>query len=101
VWWKCSKGHSWYKLIGSMIRDKSCPYCSGEILEGENYNNISPALEEEWDYQRNNPWTPENFTRQSNRSVFWKCENGHSYSKSIYARGRGVGCPVCKKLGLR
>ena len=55
-------------------------------------------LSEEWDYDKNAPLTPFMFTANSEKKVFWKCNEGHSWEASIKNRNaRNSGCPLCYK----
>ena len=50
----------------------------------------------EWDSERNLPLTPETVSRGSERRVFWRCANGHSWQAAVHTRsGSGTGCPYC------
>ena len=60
-----------------------------------------PKLKEEWDFKRNNevgiyPW---NFSRGSNKKVWWKCNSKkecHVWQATINSRTGGKrGCPYC------
>ena len=50
---------------------------------------------EEWDYEKNFPLIPENFSAGSEKKVFWLCSEGHSYPAMIFKRKNGQGCPYC------
>ena len=97
VWWRCRKGHSWMAHIYHRTAGKGCPYCSGKkVLIG--YNDLAskaPWLSGEWDYEKNNGISPETVTYGSNRKVWWKCRNGHSWLADISHRYGGNGCPYC------
>lgn len=52
----------------------------------------------EWDYSKNEElgFFPEKVSSKSNKKIWWKCENGHSYLMTIKKKtSRGRGCPVC------
>jgi len=55
----------------------------------------------EWDYEKNaNDIAPEALSNQSNKVVFWKCSNGHSWQKRVQSRYLyKKGCPMCDSLG--
>jgi len=54
------------------------------------------VLSEEWDYDKNHPLRPENFTYGSGRNIWWLCSKGHSYERQISTRtNHGTGCPYC------
>jgi hypothetical protein len=57
-----------------------------------------PELSKIWDYAKNAPLTPKNFTSGSNKNVFWLCEKDHRHSHKqpiSYKAKHGVGCPFC------
>lgn len=63
-----------------------------------------PELAAQWDFQKNGPWTPEDFTFGSGISVWWRCPNGpdHVWCGLICARtkseGDYLGCPFCTSM---
>lgn len=98
VWWICEKGHEWTANVGSRTRGNGCPYCSNKyVLRGLNdLQTLHPELAKEWDYEKNNDLTPDNVFANSNKRVWWKCNDGHSWKTSVALRTRmGSGCPVC------
>ena len=54
-----------------------------------------PEIAAEWDYDKNDGLSPEQFTPSSNTKVWWICQNGHSWKTSINHRTNGQGCPYC------
>jgi len=55
-------------------------------------------LSDDWDYKKNHPLTPQNFTAGSHRNAWWQCPEGHSYETQIHLRGKKnkpQGCPYC------
>ena len=56
-----------------------------------------PHLISEWDFDKNEPLTPDNFTSGSNQKVWWICPNGHSYDATIgkKTKKKPDGCPYC------
>ena len=99
VWWKCKDGHSWRaKIANRAILGRGCPYCSGRnTLIGENDLAILyPELADEWDIEMNSGHSACEFKPQSNKKVWWKCKNGHSWKAAISGRTiNGLGCPYC------
>ena len=97
VWWKCSNGHEWEAIIANRNKGRNCPYCSGrKVLLG--YNDIptvNPKLVKQWDYEKNNNLRPENFTVNSHKKVWWKCNRGHEWQATIANRNNGRECPIC------
>lgn len=57
---------------------------------------VCPELINEWS-QRNLPLTPDNITFGSNKIVWWKGSNGHSWEAKICERAiEEKGCTICE-----
>ena len=99
IWWRCPKGHSWRAAVYSRTTlGTGCPVCTGrQALAGENdLATLYPDIAAQWDEEKNGVLHPSNVTAGSNRRVWWKCEEGHSYRAVIAQRvQRGDGCPYC------
>ncbi len=97
VWWQCSKGHSWQAKVYSRSAGSGCPYCTGRKEVPENSLAIQvPALEAEWDAEKNAPLLPTLVAPGTVRKAWWRCPKGHSYRAAISSRaGGGTGCPFC------
>lgn len=97
--WVCSRGHKWpTSIYHRVVRGTNCPYCSNKrILPG--YNDLQsqrPDLMADWDYEANTI-DPSTVAVKSNKTAAWVCPKGHKYSKAIYKRASGEGCPTCAK----
>ncbi|MBR2455205.1 MAG: hypothetical protein IKB36_04050 [Clostridia bacterium] len=97
VWWKCSKGHEWHATIANRNSGRGCPFCSNKkVLKGYNdLQTVNPTLAKEWHYEKNNGLRPIDVTPNSNKKVWWKCNNGHEWETTINNRSNGNGCPYC------
>ena len=101
VWWRCKTcGFEWKSLVQSRIKGTVCPVCADRaVLAG--YNDLAttdPYLLHEWDYERNTKDNPIKRSRNSMRSVWWKCPVGHTWKAKIYERAiEGRTCRVCEK----
>lgn len=94
VWWKCKNGHSWQANICDRYSGNGCPYCSGQKVWA-GYNDFAsryPALAEEWDSVKNEGMLPSMVAHKSNRKVWWKCRDGHSWQAVVSDRASGKGC---------
>ena len=102
VWWICSKGHEWPASIHARNKGDGCPYCSGKkVVAGKNdLQTINPDLAREWDYEKNT-LRPNQVSYGSNKSVWWKCANGHEWPDTIKGRSNGRNCPFCAGLTFR
>ena len=99
VWWRCSNGHEWEASPNHRTSKKrNCPYCCANprVLPGVNdLLTLRPDLAEEWNYEKNNPLTPDKVTASSSRKVWWRCSLGHEWRTSENHRNDGSGCPKC------
>ena len=97
IHWKCQKGHKWVATINNRSKGKGCPYCANQIpTVGENdLQTLCPDLVNEWDFIRNDPYSPQNYTIFSHKQVWWHCSNGHSWRARISNRSSGNKCPYC------
>ena len=97
VWWICEKGHEWKTSVSNRARGNGCPICSNQqVLKG--YNDLEttdPELAREWDYDKNAPFTPDQISAGSNKKVWWRCSNEHSWESTPANRSAGKGCPYC------
>ena len=106
AWWICNKGHEWKTTIAHRVEGSMCPYCfnlggrknrQGIDLEEWCYENNRLDLLKEWDYDKNEK-KPCDYTKGSDKEVWWICQKGHSYLKPIRNRTKYVNtCPYCKQ----
>ena len=102
VWWLCNNHHHWKAQINSRTSGKGCPYCSGnKVGFGNDLSSCFPDLVTEWDYEKNYPDTPDQFTGGSNKKVWWKCSKSHSWQAVIHSRSAGRSCPFCTNQSSR
>lgn len=96
VWWLGKCGHEWQMKIENRTKGSNCPYCSGKrVLVGFNdLETTHPQLIKEWDFEKNT-FSPRSISFGSHKKVWWICENGHSYSATVWNRIAGKGCPYC------
>ena len=74
------------------------PDFSFVLSEGENdFATLNPLLLTEWNYKRNGSILPEQFTSNSHKKVWWKCDKGHEWQSTLRDRNRGSACPECAK----
>lgn len=100
AWWQCDQHHEWQTAICNRTAElggTNCPYCSGrKVLVGLNdLTTTNKALSLEWHPTKNGLLLPQQFSSGSERKVWWKCNNNHSWQAQIKARVRGNGCPSC------
>ena len=66
-----------------------------KLVKGVNdLKTVNPILADEWDTEKNSIG-PDEVTSKSDKKVWWKCPENHSYMSSIGDRARGKGCPYC------
>lgn len=81
VWWKCKIcGFEWQSLVQSRIKGTVCPVCADQaVLPG--YNDLATTdayLTDEWNYEKNKSIIPAAVSKNSMKSVWWKCSLGHT-----------------------
>jgi hypothetical protein len=104
IWWKCpiNQEHVWDAPPDRIKRQvklgfTGCPYCHGKRVDktnslAENFPEIS-AL---WHPTKNGAMLPSEITSQSNKRVWWVCDDGHEWQQAPYPlTGQGTGCPYC------
>ena len=99
AWWRCEAGHEWQASVTSRTSGGSgCPVCAGRlVLPGVNdFASAFPALAAQWHPTKNNSLRPEQVAANSNRSVWWQCEQGHTWRAPVGRRVQfATGCPYC------
>ena len=95
----------WSEKIQNRIRvPHSNPYLAGKMIM-PGFNDLAtkrPDIAEQWDYDKNDKeLSPLNVTAGSDKKVWWKCKNGHSWSATISNRTYGYGCPHCYALSRK
>ena len=97
--WKCELGHYWKRSGTAMVGSKGCPVCNGQqVLAG--FNDLATLFPEI--AKEAHGWDPTTVMRGSDKKLKWKCEEGHTYSTSIYHPTGKIktGCPTCSKSGF-
>lgn len=97
AWWKCNKGHEWYKEINRRTkRFKDCPRCySKTIIKNPILRN--QKLMRYWDFE-SNVYDPSDIGIYSTLRLHWKCEKNHRW---IQSPDTLVACPECNEINLR
>lgn len=108
AWWKCKKcGYGWESEIRIRNNSYGCPVCSKKKKDSSKMNFLikkngslqekNPELIEEWDYEKNSPFTPNTIVFNSSRKIWWKCKScGFEWCAVLYHRTQtGTGCPKC------
>lgn len=99
AWWRCEAGHEWQASVTSRTSGGSgCPVCAGRlVLPGVNdFASAFPALAAQWHPTKNNGLRPEQVAANSNRSVWWQCDQGHTWRAPVGRRVQfATGCPYC------
>lgn len=101
--WKCFKDGCKEIFIASwdnIFQNKGCPFCAGRQVGISNcLATKNPELANEWHPTKNGNLTPYNVTCGCNKTVWWKCKDGHEWDAIIADRNRsnGSGCPECSK----
>jgi len=100
IWWKCdvAKDHIWESPIYSRTNGHNCPYCAGQKVASSNsIVNTHPHIIDMWHWKKNNNIDPLNFSKGSEKKVWWKCDKGedHEWEAKIKHISAGSKCPIC------
>lgn len=121
IWWQCSKNpeHEWQEKVCSRVRrGRGCLICikqNGNSIStakisvhgamGRKTTFISlascePEIAKQWHPHLNRPLTPQDVSRGSRKSIWWKCDKGpdHEWVAQVASR-TGIdrcGCPCCR-----
>lgn len=98
-WFLCNKGHEYEASLANRTAGKGCPYCAGRKASPENsLQSKAPDVAKMWDFDRNGDLTPNNVTKGSDKFVFWRCNNGHSWEARVYkmVKIKTIHCPQCR-----
>jgi hypothetical protein len=97
-WWICPVGHSWIASVSKRTSGSGCGVCRNlTFVPGVNdLATIRPDIASQWDYEKNEPLTPQQVGPGSEIKVWWRCSLGHSFDSNIDSRCRdGKGCRIC------
>lgn len=86
-YWKCKKGHSFKRFLGTMINRPACPVCDGTTVTLPGINDLvttHPDVVKFWDYEKNDK-SPHEVKSTSGYDAWWVCENtGKSFQRDVY-----------------
>lgn len=96
IWFLCDLGHSYEQPLSDRKAGQRCGVCAGKVvISGVNdLGTVAPELLEGWDYEKNAPLLPSQFTANSGKSFFWTCAEGHTQRKTPTKRASS-GCSIC------
>ena len=102
--WICSLGHRYHATPHARSSRKAgCPFCAGKrVLEG--FNDLAskfPDVASTWNVSRNEPVTPKEVHKGSNKKFWWVCEEGHEWNAAVNKRTSGQNCPICSNRTVR
>ncbi len=76
--------------------NKICIMTRRKLSSEYNLQVVNPLLAKEWHPTKNGNLTPRAVTPRSQKNVWWKCEKGHEYTRSVGNKSNGDICPYCK-----
>lgn len=81
--------------------EKAFKFYLSELPEPDRENSLDnedEILLSEFDYQKNYPLKPKNFSRGSQEKAWWLCKKGHSWKTAVLTRTiNKSGCPYCSR----
>jgi len=96
--WRCSQNHDFEVTVANRTkRGTNCAICSGKkLLTGTNdLATTHPEIAAQWHPTLNDGLLPHSVIAASGRSIYWMCEQGHTFKMPIAKRKAGRGCPKC------
>lgn len=102
AYWKCDQGHCYKNVIRIEVERFKRDGCRClECLKLEKYDLLSEAapdiVDKYWSKNLNKNILPKNFSVLSQKKVWWECDKGHSWKKTINAQVKNPDCFKCKK----
>lgn len=107
AWWNCPKGHAPYQSrVRQRTRGSGCPVC-GQLSRlthlktyegpepGCSLADVRPDLAALWDTDRNE-FAASTVSAWSQKLVIWRCNEGHSFEKTVAAMSQRSSCPCCR-----
>lgn len=100
IWWRCRVcGHEWKSVVKARVKGTQCPACADRaVLAG--YNDLATTDADilcEWDYEKNAAVNPAQISRNSRKTVWWKCAHGHGWRDKVSNRTlMKAGCKICE-----
>ena len=95
LWWKCKNGHSWEASANNRSIHHNCPYCCNQKISYENsFAAAYPELIKYW-HKTKNELGPENVSPKSGKTIWWECNKGHSFKKTVRDFTESTRCPIC------
>ncbi len=100
VWWHCPKCQQEYQAtVASRTKNHSkCPFCANlRAYEKNCLATLRPEIAAQWHPELNLPLTPYDVVPGSEKEIYWKCSDGHTWKSAISARtsARESRCPIC------
>ena len=94
---KLEKYVSDQKLINEKLYREIVSFLPAPPVE-QSFASIRPDLAKEWAFDLNAPLLPEHFRPASNKIVWWRCPQGHTWKTTLNNRSsQNNGCPTCPK----
>lgn len=90
--WKCKNGHKWQAAIQNRSNG------IGKCVECNSITFLRPDLLTFWDYNNNLGIEPGKTLIGSNKKVWWKCIEHHSFQRPVYEMNKNHKCPICNRL---
>jgi len=104
VGWKCSvaSDHVWEASPNARTnQDQGCPCCSRrKVVRSNCLATTHPEIAAQWHPTKNGGLTAADFTRGSNKKVWWKCPvvDDHEWEATINSRtNKKSGCRFCRR----
>lgn len=97
--WNCFICSEIFEMSWNNIHTgQGCPFCASQQVGLSNcLATKNPKLASQWNILKNNNLTTFDVLPNSNKKVWWICDNGHEWKALISSRNSGCGCPQCSE----
>lgn len=94
IWWMCKEGHEWQQMIYARANGSKCPYCQERIpvVGKTDFAAKHSELAKRWSFSKNKKG-PELYYPDCSTTVWWECEDGHSFRAPILGTSSAVSKP--------
>lgn len=94
--WKCEEGHTWKTSSKSRVLGRGCPECTGrKLVPGKNdLATTHPDVAKRW-HPSKNSISPTQLRHSSDNYMWWICDNGHEWKRTVWDQAKYNTCPYC------
>ncbi len=99
---KCNCGHEFEKILNSLSNKRWCPYCSNPSNKLCNNEDCKSCFKKSFaSHTKSQYWSKKNKLKplqiflNSHKKIWFNCDCGHEFEKSLYDINKNTWCPYC------